>query len=130
MRPTSPARFAPPLRAPTVCPRPLFLRAATAVRTSTTKAQHASRLFSCQTARSGLVQNSGAKPKIPYAAFSFEHLGISNKWNKYIMVFFITMGTIETYLWYKYLPAWWEAHSNTATEFEKQRDGPQSHTAN
>ncbi|KAK3501432.1 hypothetical protein B0T13DRAFT_198602 [Neurospora crassa] len=130
MRPTSPARFAPRSWASTVCLRPLFRRAATALRTSTTKAQYASRLFSCQAARSGHVQNSGAKPKIPYAAFSFEHLGISNKWNKYIMIFFITMGTIETYLWYKYLPAWWKAHSNTATEFEKQRDGPQSHTAN
>lgn len=92
--------------------------------------RNASRFLSSQHGGAATTQATGAKPKVPYAAFSFEHLGISNKWNKYIMIFFITMGALETYLWYTYLPAWWKARSDTATELEEQRSGPQSHTAN
>ncbi|KAA8634377.1 hypothetical protein SMACR_03148 [Sordaria macrospora] len=95
----------------TACQRPLFLRAAASRNTS--------RLFSFQAALASPPQDLGAKPKVPYAAFSFEHLGISNKWNKYIMIFFITMGALETYLWYKYLPAWWKARSDIATELKE-----------
>ncbi|KAK3351097.1 hypothetical protein B0H65DRAFT_456893 [Neurospora tetraspora] len=122
MRPTSRALSAR-LPVSTVCQRPLFFRAA-ATRTTTPTTRNASRLFSFQAARASPAQDSEPKPKIPYSAFSFAHLGISNKWNKYIMIFFITMGILETYLWYKYLLAWWKARSNTAI------DGPQSHTGN
>lgn len=128
MRPTS-RTLSARLPAPTACRRPLCLHAATATNI-TTSTRIASRFFSYRGVRASPAQSSEPKAKIPYSAFSFEHLGISNKWNKYIMIFFITMGTIETYLWYKYLPAWFNARSGTATKLEEQRSGSQSHTAN
>ncbi|KAK3403410.1 hypothetical protein B0T20DRAFT_26053 [Sordaria brevicollis] len=117
------------LPARTTSRRPLFYQAAVATNI-TTSARIASRFFSCHAVRASPAPSSEPKVKVPYPAFSFEHLGISNKWNKYIMMFFITMGTIETYLWYKYLPAWWDARKDTATEHEEQRSGSQSQTAN